>query len=125
MTHPKIDQQMTFLYTQDLTASTIFYEEVLGLSLWLDQGTCRIYNVSSTAQLGICQRADVQRDHSDVIFTIVTEDVDGWYRYLLEKGVVFEKVPEINPTYNIYHCFLRDPDGYLLEIQHFLNPPEG
>ena len=23
---------------------------------------------------------------------------------------------------HIYHCFLRDPNGYLIEIQRFLNP---
>jgi hypothetical protein len=23
---------------------------------------------------------------------------------------------------NIYHCFLRDPNGYLIEIQRFLDP---
>ncbi|OQY24133.1 MAG: hypothetical protein DRJ03_06405 [Chloroflexi bacterium] len=27
----------------------------------------------------------------------------------------------LNPRYNIYHCFLRDPNGYLIEIQRFLD----
>jgi hypothetical protein len=34
----------------------------------------------------------------------------------------FEKPPAANPRYNIYHCFLRDPNGYLLEIRRFLHP---
>jgi catechol 2,3-dioxygenase-like lactoylglutathione lyase family enzyme len=47
--------------------------------------------------------------------------VDGWYEHLSARGVAFEKPPQINPQYRIYHCFLRDPDGYLIEIQRFLD----
>ena len=38
---------------------------------------------------------------------------------LQARGVQFDKPPELNPKYAIYHCFLRDPNGYLLEIQRF------
>jgi catechol 2,3-dioxygenase-like lactoylglutathione lyase family enzyme len=57
----------------------------------------------------------------------VTEDVDRWYEKLSGQGIVFEKQPAFNPDYNIYHCFLRDPNGYLLEIQRFEDPrwPSG
>ncbi len=35
----------------------------------------------------------------------------------------FEPVTMIaNPEYRIYHCFLRDPDGYQIEIQRFDDP---
>jgi catechol 2,3-dioxygenase-like lactoylglutathione lyase family enzyme len=122
MTHPPVDQQITFLYTRDLAATARFYEQVLGLPLALDQGGCRIYRVSGTGYVGICQRDEVAERPMGVIFTLVTRDVDRWYRWLIERGVAFEKAPEINPTYNIYHCFLRDPNGYLIEIQAFLDP---
>jgi hypothetical protein len=39
MTNPPIDQQITFLYTPDLTSTSQFYENVMGLPLALDQGT--------------------------------------------------------------------------------------
>jgi catechol 2,3-dioxygenase-like lactoylglutathione lyase family enzyme len=29
------------------------------------------------------------------------------------------KPPAHNPRYGIYHCFLHDPNGYLVEIQSF------
>ena len=61
MSHPCIDQQITFLYTRDLEVTAHFYQVVLGLSLVLDQGTCRIYQVTSDAYLGICARDDAQR----------------------------------------------------------------
>ena len=122
MTRPPIDQQITFLYTCDLAATARFYEEVLGLPLVLDQGDCRIYRVSDGACVGFCQRSSAPERPSGVILTLVTPEVDRWYRYLGDQGVVFEKPPALNPKYDIYHCFLRDPNGYLIEIQRFLDP---
>ena len=117
-----IEQQITFLYTRDLAATARFYEEVMGLPLALDQGDCRIYRVSADAYLGFCQRESATEQPSGVILTLVTSDVDQWYRTLSDRGVAFEKPPALNPRYNIYHCFLRDPNGYLIEIQRFLDP---
>ncbi len=57
-----------------------------------------------------------------VVVTFATHAVDAWYQRLCERGVIFEHAPQLNPEYNIYHCFLRDPNGYLLEIQEFLDP---
>jgi catechol 2,3-dioxygenase-like lactoylglutathione lyase family enzyme len=124
---PAFEQQVTFLYTDDLAKSAQFYGEVLGLPLWLDQGTCRIYRVASGGLIGVCQTGsgEAQRTdkHANVIVTLVTEDVDGWFAHLRARGVTFEKPPSINERYQIYNCFFRDPNGYLLEIQRFLNAP--
>jgi catechol 2,3-dioxygenase-like lactoylglutathione lyase family enzyme len=117
-----IDQQITFLYTRDLETTAHFYEQVLGLDLALDQGSCRIYRVSGDGYLGVCQRSDAPEKPDGVIFTIVTQEVDRWYEHLCARGVDFEKPPALNPKYNIYHCFLRDPNGYLIEIQRFQDP---
>jgi len=121
MSQPPISQQITFLYTHNLTETAQFYEEVLGLPLTLDQGTCRIYRLSSDVDLGFCQSAEAPEQPAGIIVTLVTPEVDQWYRRLCDQGVAFEKPPEINPKYNIYHCFLRDPNGYLIEIQRFLD----
>lgn len=119
------DSQVTFLYTPDLLRSRRFYEDVLNLPLILDQGSCRIYAVAPAAYLGVCQREglpDEPERGSSLIITLVTDDVDGWYDQLQRRGVIFEKPPMLNAAYNIYHCFLRDPNGYLIEIQRFLDP---
>jgi catechol 2,3-dioxygenase-like lactoylglutathione lyase family enzyme len=116
-----ITQQITFLYTRDLAATAPFYEDILGLPLVLDQGGCRIYRVSGDAYVGMCQRENAPAP-AGVVFTLVTEKVDEWYEYLKSRGVTFEKTPAINTRDNIYHCFLRDPNGYLIEIQRFLDP---
>lgn len=117
----KIDAHIVFLATRDLSATAAFYEETLGLTLALDQGKCRIYRVAEKAYLGFCAKAEVTT-HDGVIVTLVTRDVDEWYRKLQTLGVAFEKAPAFNPDFNIYHCFLRDPNGYLVEIQRFEDP---
>ena len=112
---------VTFCYCEDLGATAHFYEEVLALPLSLDQGACRIYRVAPAAHLGFCQRAEASSPQG-VILTLVSDEVDQWYARLSERGVVFEGPPAHNPDYNIYHCFLRDPNGYLIEIQRFEDP---
>ncbi len=119
---PTIDQQVTFFCTSDLAATASFYEQKLGLSLALDQGNCLIYRVGRDAFLGFCHSQETPALPTSIIFTIVTDQVDEWYGYLTQQGIEFEKPPTYNPIYNIYHCFLRDPNGYLIEIQRFLDP---
>lgn len=112
--------QITFLYTSDLATTARFYEELLQLPLALDQGSCRLYRVGTDAYLGFCERLGARP--AGLILTFVTEDVDGWAVQLCARGVTLEQEPAYNPTYGIYHCFFRDPNGYLLEIQRFEVP---
>ena len=117
------DQQVTFLYARDLGASARFYREQLGLEPVLDQGPCQIFRVAGEAFLGICQCSQERPAAAEgVIVTFVSQDVDGWYERLSANGVQVEAPPKLNERYNIYHLFLRDPDGYTLEIQEFKDP---
>jgi catechol 2,3-dioxygenase-like lactoylglutathione lyase family enzyme len=116
-------ESVTFLYTADLQATASFYEQVLGLELVVDQGDCRIYRVSPESFLGFCQRAlPPAGQTTGVIFTFVTENVDGWAGVLRTHGVEIEKNPAQNEKYKIYNLFFRDPNGYLMEIQRFDDP---
>jgi catechol 2,3-dioxygenase-like lactoylglutathione lyase family enzyme len=119
--HPDVEGQITFLYTNRLAETSKFYDEIIGLDLVLDQGQCRIYKVSEDGYIGFCQKSSVSVDKSNVIFTIITPYVDEWYEMLTKKGVEFENPPQENPDFKIYHTFLRDPNGYLVEIQRFLD----
>lgn len=123
---PPLDQLVTFLYTHDLESTAVFYSEILGLPLVLDQGPCRIFQIALGGFIGFCQTGTAvgrSADQQDgVIITLTSQKVDDWYTYLLEKGVEIEKKPSHNEKYNIYHLFLRDPNGYLVEIQTFLDP---
>ena len=115
------DAQITFCSTRSLAETARFYEEALGLPLALDQGACRIYRVTDRAFIGFCEHLEPARN-AGIILTLVTDDVDGWHARLAAQDVVFEKAPALNPRFKIYNCFLRDPNGYLIEIQRFEDP---
>ena len=117
----KIDSQIVFLATSNLSSTSDFYEMTLGLPLALDQGKCRIYRVAGNGYIGFCEQKE-QHSVKGVIITVVTKEVDEYCDLLRERGVVFEKEPVFNADYNIYHCFLRDPNGYQVEIQRFEDP---
>ena len=114
-------QQVTFVYVSDILASHHFYCNILGFSMALDQGGCRIYMVTKTAFIGICS-GKAPKDHSAVILTFVSDDLAAWKDWLVAKGVVVTKGPAFNEKYNITHLFCLDPDGYCVEIQQFHHP---
>lgn len=112
-----IDAHITFVRVRDLAASHAFYAGGLGLQLVLDQGGCRIYRLTDTAFLGVCERPEPIA--SGVMVTFVSDDVAGWHRRFVEAGAETDGPPRDNPAYRIHHFFATDPDGHTLEVQHF------
>jgi catechol 2,3-dioxygenase-like lactoylglutathione lyase family enzyme len=124
-----ITQQITFLDTGDLARTADFYERVVGLRLARDQGSVRIYHVCGDAYIGFCRRdqasAVAPRGAAGVtVLTLITDDVDGWFARLEAAGADVVQRPTDKPQYRIYNAFVRDPDGYLVEIQRFWEPLE-
>jgi len=117
--HPS--EMITWLYVQDMERSVAFYRNGLGLQKVLDQSGCCILTLSDTAYLGLCQRAS-SGDSPGVLLCFVEDDVDGRVELLVAAGATLEQRPAVNDRYGIYHAFLRDPDGYSLEIQRFDDP---
>jgi len=111
--------QITFLYVGDLARSAEFYGGVLGLELARDQGACHIYRVTANACLGLCDHRDP--DPGGTIITLVADDVDGWAQRLAAAGHEVDG-PHENERFALYHLFVRDPDGHLVEIQRFDDP---
>ena len=116
------DQQITFLHTQDLGATRAFYAGTLDLPLVRDQGTCLIFAAAQNAFLGFCEHIEPIQPGRRVILTLVTDDVDGWYQQLQSPGAELVSEPKANAKFNIYHFFLKDPNGYWVEIQRFDQP---
>lgn len=113
------DALVLFIYVEDLERSSTFYGDSLELPLVLEQAHCRIYKVSAGAFVGICQSGDRPTTPEGVIVTLVRDDVDAFCERLIERGIELEQAPAHNERFAIYHAFLRDPDGYLVEIQRF------
>ena len=114
------EQSISFFHTPDLETTTVFYQQ-LGLPLKLDQGLCRIFQISRDGFIGFCTHQKPAATEG-VIITLVTPQVEEVCKQLKAQGVVFEKEPQANEKFQITHAFLRDPNGYLVEIQRFDDP---
>lgn len=110
-----------FFGTKDLKKVHFFYHRVLELPLYKDQGACKIYQIPGGGMLGFCEHLEVKPEGKGPIITLLTDDVDGAYRNLVNQGYQTETEPKAHPKFNIYHFFSQDPDGYSLEIQKFLD----
>ncbi len=59
-------------------------------------------------------------DTKPVIICINVHDADAWYQRLVAKGVEIEKQPQESERLKIKVFMLKDPEGYVLEIQESL-----
>jgi catechol 2,3-dioxygenase-like lactoylglutathione lyase family enzyme len=127
MAEPKPSERMitdgliVFLGTKDLEETHRFYHGVLGLALDRDRGACRIYGVPGGGGLGFCEHLELSASANSPIITLLTDDVDAVHARLLAHGVSPEAPPKVNPRFAIYHFFVRDPNGYVVEVQRFLS----
>lgn len=112
---------IVFLGTQDLEKTDDFYAGLLGLELERDQGACRIYKVPGGGHLGFCTHIPVTKSQRCPIITLVADDIDEIYQRLDLAGLSMEHEPRENSRFKIYHFFVTDPNGYLVEVQRFLD----
>ena len=117
------DQQIIFLTVKDLEASSKFYGEVFGFRMARDQGSCKIYHLSGNSYIGLCE-GEPPREPSGSAQCWVIDDVDGCYEVAKAHGLDIMFKPRYNPKYQIYHFYLKDPDGHVIEIQRFDDPLE-
>jgi predicted enzyme related to lactoylglutathione lyase len=119
----RVDKLITFLYYKDLPAAMRFYEDVLGFSVAIDQGWCKIYGVSADGYIGLVdERWGMHKAHpvKPVQVCLRVPDVDAWYAYLKAMGV--EGLSELKSSAELkiraFVCY--DPEGYQIEIQSVL-----
>ena len=117
--HPPINQNVTFTYTDNLEAASAFFRDVMELDFVVDQGACHIYRLNDTSFIGVCCLPDRPSEKVGVTITIVSNDVDGWYQFLIDKGVEFVKKPSHSSKFGVYSSLFISPHGYRIEIQSF------
>ncbi|MFX1390542.1 MAG: VOC family protein [Promethearchaeota archaeon] len=116
----KFKEFITFLGTNNLNLTSNFYQNILDLTLYKDQGLCLIFNINSKSKIGFCEHIPITHSEKSPIITLVTNDVDEVYERLIKMGVSIPHRPKMNEKFNIYHFFFKDPNGYDIEIQKFL-----
>ena len=79
-----VQANIVFLYYRDVPAAQRFYEDIIGLTLTVDQGFAKIYQVSPTSFIGLVDEAQGLHRASEakaVTVSFVTERIDQWYEY--------------------------------------------
>lgn len=108
---------IVFYKTKSLEQLHEFYHNTIGMSLWLDQGNCRIYQLGNLL-LGFIESNESEKESIITFFLENQSDVDSFYK-IFKNSAVSE--PEINPKFNIYHFFTKDPENRKIEFQVFLH----
>ncbi len=116
----KADKMITFIYYRDLAKGIEFYEHVLGFSLAIDQGWCKIYQVSDSGYLGIVdEKKGMQNWHADksVQICIRVPDVMAWYEYCSSLQLANQSELFVSDELKIKAFVFDDPEGYQVEFQ--------
>ena len=118
-----LEANITFLYYRDIPRAQRFYEDVLGLTLTVDQGYSKIYQVSPTSFVGLVDESKGLHRASEakaVTLSFATEQVDAWYAYLTARGVPMKHPLENGSRHPTRGFVALDPEGYYLEFERFL-----
>ncbi len=121
MSFMEFKEFITFLGTKDLKKTSNFYQNIIGLTLYKDQDVCLIFNINNQSKIGFCENMTVIYKDKSPIITFITDDVDEIYTRLINSGLAIKEKPKFNQKFKIYHFFLKDPNGYTIEIQKFLD----
>ena len=108
---------IVFKKTKDLETITDFYQNQLGMNLWLDQGECKIFE-KGNLQLGFCEGDKIDKDGIITFYFSSKKEVDEIYE---KKNMKILEEPKENEDFNIYQFFAEDPEGRKLEFQTFLH----
>lgn len=118
----EITGQISWVYAEDLAASVAFYRDVLKLPVWRDAGAAVIFEPLPGARIGVCRAfEDRVVEPKGGMITLLTDDVDAWYDRLRAAGARSKGPPEKIEQFGIYSFFCEDPNGYVIEVQTFLD----
>ena len=115
-----LESMIHFYGTVDLNATDDFYLNHCQATLYKDQGACHIYQLTDSSFIGFCTHLPVVTEHKSPIVTFVVKDVTKVHRKFQSYDSNLIDVT-INPTFNIEHFFVKDPNGYTCEFQRFLD----
>lgn len=122
MNRPDAPNQLaiTFFYYRDLPAAMAFYEDILGLSLAIDQGWCKIYRICEGAHVGLVDETRGMNKSAEVKpvqLCIRVPDVQAWFGYARGKSLGGLSEMFENDQLGIRAFVFNDPEGYQIEIQ--------
>lgn len=126
---PSIESQTVMLYYENIDAAARFYGETLGLTASFDTEWVKIFRTSETSAVGVVTEGEgayhKAKGENAVMLSIVTREVDAWYRRLKAAGdVKFLKDIYDNDSVPIRAFLVEDPGGYTVEFYQWLTEDE-
>jgi len=124
----ELDGTITFFYYDDLATAAKFYQDVMGFTKVIDIPLAKVFKVHGESHIGLVDGHTGYLKYADdkpVMLSWFSDDIDGWYRRLLDHGVEVEQPPMRQSYLEMKTMLFRDPEGYLLEILHWLKKPYG
>ena len=118
--NPGVDLAITFIYFKDLPKAMAFYEDIMGFTLKIDQGFCKIYQASSNGMVGLVDEVRGFHKASEIkpiILCYRVPDVDEWYAFIKDKGVEIFRDLKTSQEEKIRAFLFHDPEGHVIEVQ--------
>lgn len=114
----------TAILVKDVNASAKFYGEVLGLREINNAGLgerFRWFQFTNKVQIHLIQSDDDIKPHKGVHLAINTDKLDELMEYFRSENIYFENWPGEPDVTNtrpdgVKQIYIRDPDGYWIEI---------
>ncbi len=118
------------LAVADVTRSVAFYRDLLGFAVeavYDDPPYATLSRAGARLSLaeqghaaedrpGVAMVAPADRSRADAVLVLEVDDALGAHRDLQGAGVEF-LAPPFSPPWGGHRFFLRDPDGFLVEIE--------
>jgi predicted enzyme related to lactoylglutathione lyase len=116
---------IVWFYYDNLTEASTFYEQTMGFELVVDQQWAKVYRIDERAFVGVVagEKGSFRpQDHNAVLLTIVVDEVRPWLERLRSKGASITTDVLEKEEIGVRCFFLKDPGGYAIEVQQFLDP---
>jgi len=111
---------------RDLEQAIAFYRDILGLEVHPIPGAnWAPVNIGPNLSLDLDQDPELVTDQpKPVIIGFVVESADKTYAKLQAQGIALEGEPQ-DQYWGVRNFYLRDPDGYKIEVAQPLVRPSG
>ncbi|WP_339205236.1 VOC family protein [Paenibacillus sp. FSL K6-3182] len=111
----RVKRIVTNIEAQDITAAKRFYEDVLGLELWMDHGWIRTYGSSEEMSIQISFATQGGSDTPVPDMSIEVDDIQAAFDGMKKSGFSIEYGIAVEP-WGVRRFYVRDPFDKLINI---------
>lgn len=111
----KVKRIVNNIFTTDLKAAEVFYKDILGLELLMDNGWIQTYGSSDLMSVQLSFAMEGGSDTPVPDLSIEVDNVDEALGKFMKAGFDIEYGPADEP-WGVHRFYVRDPFGRLINI---------